>query len=89
MLINVSMLRLIWTVIEEAPASDLLNLPDTMLVKLLLQQIAQRTLLTGEEVYTLYGYLGSKLSLIRDLAESRLLLEAGLLDTEYVIQQAC
>ena len=72
MLINSSMLRLTWAVVEEAPPNDLLTLSDTMLVKRLLQQVAQKILLSGEEVCALSGYLGSKVSLIRDIAESRL-----------------
>jgi hypothetical protein len=70
-MINASMLRLMWTFIEESHPEDLLDLSDTMLVKLLLQEVAEKILLTGEEVQALYGYLGSKVSLIRDMAESR------------------
>jgi hypothetical protein len=70
-MINASMLRLIWTLIEESHPEDLLDLSDTMLVKLLLQQVAEKILLSGEEIHALYGYVGSKVSLIRDMAESR------------------
>ena len=72
MLISTSILRLTWTVVEEAPPRDLLHLSDTMLVRLLLQHVAQKILLSAEEVCALYGYLGSKVSLIRDIAESSL-----------------
>ncbi|MER3434306.1 MAG: hypothetical protein C4288_12980 [Leptolyngbya sp. ERB_1_1] len=75
MLISSSTLRLIWTTVEEASPSDLLSFSDTALVKLLLQQISRKILLGGEEVCALYDYLGSKMSLIRDIAESRLLEE--------------
>ena len=72
MSINSSMLRLTWAAIEETPSHELLTLTDTALVKLILQQITQKILLTGEEVCALHGYLGSKTRLIRDIAESRL-----------------
>jgi hypothetical protein len=77
MLISASTLRLTWAVIEESPPENLLHLSDTMLVKLLLQLVAQRILMSGEEVYALYGYLGSKVPLIRDIAEFRLTQEHG------------
>jgi hypothetical protein len=70
--ISASILRLTWAVVEETSPRDLLMLPDTLLVKQLLQHVAQRNLLSGEEVCALYGYLGSRVRLIRDLAESRL-----------------
>lgn len=73
MVVNVSMLRLIWTVVEDLPPTDLLHLSDTMLVKVLLQRVAQKLVMNAEEVCVIYGYLGSKLSLIRDIAESRLM----------------
>ncbi|WP_231510200.1 MULTISPECIES: hypothetical protein [unclassified Fischerella] len=72
MLINSSMLRLTWAVIEETASSELLTLTDTALIKLILQQIATKILLSGEEVCALYSYIGSKTALIRDMAESRL-----------------
>ncbi|WP_421655025.1 hypothetical protein [Leptothermofonsia sp. ETS-13] len=71
MLNNTSMLRLVWTVVEETPSNKLLALSDTALVKLILQQISSQILLSGEEVCTLYSYIGSKISLIRDIAASR------------------
>jgi hypothetical protein len=73
MFINSSMLRVTWSVIEDTPTSDLLTLPDTALIKLILQQIASKILLSGEEVCALYGYISSRISLIRDLAEDRVL----------------
>ncbi|MBF2051184.1 hypothetical protein HJG54_08945 [Leptolyngbya sp. NK1-12] len=65
------MLRLVWDVIEETQSSELLSLPDTALVKLLLQRISRKVLLTGEEVCHLYDYISSRIRLIRDIAESR------------------
>jgi hypothetical protein len=71
MLVSPSMLRLTWAVVEELPTGDLLTLSDTMLIKLLLQHVARRIALNGEEIYALYSYLGAKLSLIRDMATFR------------------
>ncbi|WP_315787909.1 hypothetical protein [Fischerella sp. JS2] len=72
MLISSSMLRLTWAVIEETLSTELLTLTDTALIKLILQQISSKILLSGEEVCALYSYVGSKTTLIRDLAESRI-----------------
>ena len=71
MRINTSMLRLTWSVIEDTPSSDLLTLPDTALIKLILQQIASKILLNGEEVCDLYNYISSRTVLIRNIAEFR------------------
>ncbi|MFM7427147.1 MAG: hypothetical protein ACKO7W_19470 [Elainella sp.] len=87
MSISASMLRLAWAVVEEAPPSDLLNLSDTMLIKLLLHQIAQKVLLTGEEVCALYDYLSSRVLLIRDMAEVRLHPEVWSLGQDYAVRQ--
>lgn len=89
MVITSSMLRLTWAVIEETSINDLLTLSDTMLIKLLLQQVAQKILLSGEEVCALYSYLGSKVSLIRDIAESRLTQETRLLGSGFIVKQPC
>jgi len=69
--IDTSLLRLTWLVIEETQSSNVLSLTDTGLVRLLLQRISDRILLSGEEVYLLYDYISSKTTLIRDMAESR------------------
>jgi hypothetical protein len=71
--INSLMLRLTWSVIEDTPSRDLLTLTDTALIKLILQQIASKILLSGEEVCALYSYIGSRTALIRDMADSRVL----------------
>lgn len=72
MLVNSSMLYLTWSVIEDTSSSELLSLTDTALIRLLLKQIARKMLLSGEEVCELYGYIGSRTTLIRDIADSRL-----------------
>lgn len=65
-------LRLIWAVVEETNSDELLALTDAALVRLLLQKVARRILLTGEEVWVLYEYISSRITLIRDMAGSRL-----------------
>jgi hypothetical protein len=72
MLVNSSMLYLTWSVIEDTSSSELLSLTDTALIRLLLKEIARKMLLSGEEVCELYDYIGSRTTLIRDIADSRL-----------------
>jgi hypothetical protein len=71
MIIDPSTLRLFWAVFEDTQSHDLLALSDTALVKMLLQEVSRRILLSGEEVCMLYGYIGDRRQLIRDLAEFR------------------
>jgi hypothetical protein len=87
--IDSSMIRLLWSVVEETPSRDLLSYSDTALVKLLLRQIASKSLLTGEEVCTLYDYLGTKTALIRDIAESRLVQETCLRQRGFIARNPC
>lgn len=72
MIINPSMIRLTWGAIEETQSHHLLTLTDTALVRLILQQVARKILLSREEAYALHEYISSKTPLIRDMAESRL-----------------
>ncbi|MBF2029800.1 MAG: hypothetical protein IGS48_24105 [Oscillatoriales cyanobacterium C42_A2020_001] len=72
MRLDPSMIRLIWSVIEETQTMHLLSLTDTGLVRLLLQRVSKRILLNGEEVCELYDYISSRTTLIRDMADSQL-----------------
>ncbi|MFM7428211.1 MAG: hypothetical protein ACKO7W_24970 [Elainella sp.] len=65
-----STLRMVWNAVEETQDTDLSALPDTALVKLLLQRIARKALLNGEEVCMLYEYISARTPLIRDIADS-------------------
>jgi hypothetical protein len=69
---NSSILRQLWSVIEETQANILLNFGDTELVQQLVAQIELRGLLNSEEVGTVSAYLSSRLLLIRDMARARL-----------------
>lgn len=70
-MIDTALLRLTWSVIEDTHSPNLAELTDTGLVRLLLQRISKRVLLSGEEVCLLYDYVSSKTTLIRDMADSR------------------
>jgi hypothetical protein len=67
--IDPTMLRLVWAVIEDMKTQDLLMLSDTALTAMLLRRISRQVLLSGEEVNLLYGYINTKLPLIRDAAD--------------------
>ncbi len=67
---NISLLRQVWKVIEQANLYELLSLNDTEMIQRLLRQLETRNQLSQEETLLVKVYLNSKLSLIRDLAES-------------------
>ncbi|WP_013325353.1 hypothetical protein [Gloeothece verrucosa] len=69
---NSSMLRQLWTVVEESQAHILLSLPDQDLVNQLLQRLQEKETLTTEESKKVKGYIRLRTPLIRDLAQSRL-----------------
>jgi hypothetical protein len=86
MSISASLLRLTWSVVEESSNNELIGLSDTMLIKLILQRVCKQILLSAEEVCELYGYLGSKVLLIRDIAQSRNYQGRQLLEMGYFVQ---
>ncbi len=69
---NSSILRQLWSVVEETQANILLSFGDTELVQQLVAQVESRGLLNTEEVGTVSAYLSSRLLLIRDMARARL-----------------
>lgn len=71
MSIQSTTMRKLWAVVENVPSWDLVNLSDHALSTLLLQEVLGQAALTGEEMTLLSGYIGSKLILIRDMANSR------------------
>lgn len=73
-----TMLRQLWSLIEETHSSLLLNLSDKELLQELLLQLTQNKQLSGEEVVCIRDYISSRLTLIRDLASSRI-------ESEYLI----
>lgn len=70
MLINPSTLRLLWRLIDEMQTHDLLSLSDRSLIEQLLSRLRTRKILSTEEATLVQRYLRTKLSLIRDLANS-------------------
>jgi hypothetical protein len=66
------MLRQLWSLVETTQATLLLNLDDTSLVQWLLRQFRTQRPLDNEESSILSNYIHTKLTLIRDLAEERL-----------------
>ena len=67
---NSSTLRQLWALIEETQTSTLLKFGDAELVQQLLRRLQSKITMSGEEVNTMNNYLNSKVSLIRDLAQS-------------------
>ena len=65
------LLRVLWTEVETIPNHVVYTSPDNVLSSMLLQQVANEIRLTGEELCQLSAYLGSRLSLIRDMADFR------------------
>jgi hypothetical protein len=68
---NPSMLRQLWSHVEETQTNLLLSLDDGSLVQLLLRQIGNQRSLNHQETDILSSYIHSRLSLIRDLAHQR------------------
>ncbi len=64
-------LRQIWRIIENTQADLLIDLDSVQLNKFLVQEIQQTVPLTTEDNAFLNTYIKSRISLIRDLAQSR------------------
>ncbi|OUC16598.1 MAG: hypothetical protein B0A82_00505 [Alkalinema sp. CACIAM 70d] len=67
-----TMLRQLWSLVENNQATLLLNLDDASLVQWLLKQFRTEQSLNAEEATMLGHYIRSKLPLIRDLAGQRM-----------------
>lgn len=68
---NSSILRHLWSIVEETQASTILKVSDADLIQQLLMQLRNKTLLTSEEINTINAYISSRVPLIRDLALAR------------------
>ena len=66
------MLRQLWAVVESAQAQILLNLDDSSLAQWLVRQLKAQRSLDSDETNLLNAYIHTKMPLIRDLAEERL-----------------
>lgn len=69
---NVSLIREIWNLIEATNASELLEIGENELIQRLLNRLDAQKPLADQERISLSDYLHSKISLIKDTAESRL-----------------
>jgi ribosome assembly protein YihI (activator of Der GTPase) len=67
--VNASMLRQLWSLIEEIQSSTLLKLSDAELVAQILQRLEAKKVLSTEDNNLVSDYIYSKTSLIRDLAD--------------------
>ena len=68
---NSSILRHLWSIVEETQTSTILKFSDADLIQQLLMQLKNKTLLTSEEINTINAYISSRVPLIRDLALAR------------------
>ena len=67
------MLRQFWSLVEATQAQIILNLDDTSLVQWLLRQLKNQHTVESVDTDVFSNYIESRLPLIRDLAQSRLL----------------
>jgi hypothetical protein len=70
-----TMLRQLWSVVENSQATTLVSLDDATLVQWLIKQLKTRSSLNCKEADLVNEYIQSRLSLIRDLAQERLGME--------------
>ncbi len=68
---NSSTLRRIWTLVEATQTSELLHLTDAELVQQLLLHLDEGIPLTDSEIEMISEYVQNRITLIRDLANSR------------------
>ncbi|CDM92717.1 MAG: hypothetical protein P5702_01685 [Limnospira sp. PMC 1291.21] len=67
-----TMLRQLWSLVENTQPSHLVSLDDDSLVQCLMGRLKSQSSINGQEVDMLDEYINSRISLIRDLAEARL-----------------
>jgi hypothetical protein len=69
-IIDPSVLRLLWKVVSEVNYQELLSLPDQELSQVLMQKVGNQVVLDPEETQKLDAYVSSKMLLIRDIADA-------------------
>lgn len=67
-----TMLRQLWSLVENTQATTLVSLDDASLVQWLIKQLKTNSSLNRNETDRAIDYIHSRISLIRDLAEERL-----------------
>ncbi len=68
-LVNSSILRHFWSLIEEIQPTTLLEISDAELIQQLLKRLECKKILSEEEMFNVSAYISSRLPLIRDLTE--------------------
>ena len=69
---NTKLLRQTWNLIEATNAIEILEIGETELIQSLLKRLDSQNPLADNERICLNNYLHSKINLIKDTAESRL-----------------
>ncbi|USR89767.1 hypothetical protein NEA10_12890 [Phormidium yuhuli AB48] len=69
---NATILRQLWSTVEETQTQTLNSLDDASLVNQLLGDLQEKRLLQRDDLEELGDYIRSHLTLIRELAEGRL-----------------
>lgn len=69
---NTSIIRQLWSIVEESSAKTLVNLDDSDLISQLLKKLDAQHPLSSEDLQVMKVYFSSKTVLIRDIARSRL-----------------
>ncbi len=72
-----TMLRQLWSLVENTQATTLVSLDDKNLVQWLIEQLKTNSSLNRNETDRAMDYIHSRISLIRDLAEERLTADAS------------
>ena len=67
-----SMLRQLWSLVENTQANLLLEFDDNSLVHWLLNQLNKQQSLNNQESHLFTNYIRSRISLIRELAQQRI-----------------
>ena len=74
-MLDSSKLRILWLIIEQTQTCIYSELSDSQVVQHILFQLQERILLSTSELFDTKIYIHSRLHLIRDLAEIRLITE--------------
>lgn len=69
---NSSILRELWALIDNMQPHILVNIEEKELIEQILEQLEEKNSVDLDENDFVSGYISSKMSLIRDLAESKL-----------------
>ncbi len=69
--VNTTIMRQLWSIIEESSEKTLTGLNDSDLVNQLLNKLSARQPLSPEDLYTIGDYLRSRILLIREIAQYR------------------